>query len=93
MAEFVGLFYGGAILMSLLSTLAGRHDIAFINKINSYKETRPEVGRSCLKSCQRHLSDWYLTPELIPFAICKEGFDTGQRQELVNALIEIPQPA
>jgi hypothetical protein len=91
MAEFVGLFYGGAFLMFSLSTLAARHDIACMNKMNSYKETRPEVARSCLKSCQRHLSDWYLTPKLIPLAICEEGLGTGQRQKLVNALIEIPQ--
>ena len=51
---------------------------------------QPAVLNACLDSCKRHL--WYLTPQLIVFALC-DGLQTGIREQLAKALFDSPKPA
>ena len=91
MSEFIGLFYAEAFLKAPLGASAARNDVKFINDMQKYSSLQPAVSNACLDSCKRHL--WYLTPQLIVFALCDEGLQTGTREQLAKALFDSPKPA
>jgi len=91
MSEFIGLFYAEAFLKAPLGASAARNDVKFTNDMQKYSSVQPAVSNACLHSCKRHL--WYLSPQLIVFALCDEGLQTGIREQLAKALFGSPKPA
>ena len=59
--------------------------------MQKYSSMQPAVSNACLDSCKRHLR--YLTPQVIVFALCDEGLQTGIREQLAKALFDSPKPA
>ena len=89
-AEFVALYYGQAFLRSSIPASAALNDIQFMNSMLTFGKKEPDVAKSCIESCKRHL--WYLTPQLLPFLFCDKSADISLKEDLAKKLLSTPRP-
>ena len=89
-AEFVGLFYMKAFFKVPLPSAAPYTDLIFMSDMVKYRMVQPKLAFQCLQSCYRHL--WYLTPQLVIFALCDKDTDIGEKEEMAKKLFSIPRP-
>ena len=47
-----------------------------------YRMVQPNLAFQCLQSCYRHL--WYLTPQLVIFALGDKDTDIGEKEEVAK---------
>ena len=81
-AEFVALFYAKSFLQSALGPEAPFNDLNLIKAMREYAKLQPEVGATCLRSCNRHL--WYLTPQLVVFALVDHAVPEDNKRKMAT---------
>ena len=84
MAEFVALFYVPSFLQSELGSRAPCNDLELIKNMKIYSRYNPEVAATCLESYNRHL--WYLTHQLVVFALADANVAENTRQKMAVKL-------
>lgn len=84
LAEFVALFYAPVFFKSPLPSSAASNDLLFMEQMKTYAKFAPEISREVIKSCTRHL--WYLTPQLVVFALVDNSTQPEEKQELALKL-------
>lgn len=90
MAHFIALFYTKTFLRTRIACFAPINDFYFFKAILWYKEDCDDIANSVLKSCKRHC--WYLTEELVIFAIFNEHLSSFTRYLLAKTLFNTPKP-
>ena len=73
-----------------LPIAASYTDLIFMSDMVKYWMVQPKLAFQCLQSCYRHL--WYLTPQLVIFALCDKDTDIGEKEEMAKKLFSIPRP-
>ncbi|KZS19689.1 Uncharacterized protein APZ42_013858 [Daphnia magna] len=90
MADFIALYYTHAFLRSRLSTCSPADDMQFLSLMNLYRIQDPSASDICVKSILLHL--WYLTEELVVFAIFDTDLQDSLRQQMVLKLLSFKRP-
>ena len=90
LAEFIGLFYAKAFLLSPLSSSAPKNELDFMVAMRKYRQHKPGMAAVCLTSTERHL--WYLTPRLVVFSLADKSLPSSEREEFAKKLFVTPKP-
>ena len=97
LAEYVALIHAPYFLQSPLAVSAPRQDRDFWIDIHNYKKCFKEgdVEYDMLEAVLRimqmnHL--WYLTEELVIFALFDDNLDDGERKSMAHNLLSTPRP-
>ena len=80
--EFTVFFYARAWFEAPLAAMAARSDLAFISHVLRYYSL--SVVFPLLQACYRQL--WYLTGELVVFALVDDGLPVEEREALAKAI-------
>ena len=90
LVEFIVVFYVRAWLEAPLAATAARSDLNFMKLVlMRYKEEMPALTFSMMAGCYRQL--WYLTAELVVFALADRGVSKEEREKLAQALFNQPR--
>ena len=81
---FISFFYVKIWFESTFAVSAARNDLQFMANMLRYQYQNSGLVWTVLESCNRHL--WYLRPQLIVLALCDEGLEDYQREDLALAL-------
>ena len=84
MTVFISFFYVKIWFESTFAVSAARNDLQFMANMLRYQYQNSGLVWTVLESCNRHL--WYLSPQLIVLALCDEGLEDYQREDLALAL-------
>lgn len=90
MANFIALYYTHAFLRSWLSSCSPAGDLHFLSLMKLYRTQDPSASDICVKSILLHL--WYLTEELVVFAIFDTDIQDSLRQQIVLKLLSCQRP-
>lgn len=90
MANFIALYYTHAFLRSRLSSCSPAGDLHFLSLMKLYRTQDPSASDICVKSILLHL--WYLTEELVVFAIFGTDLQDSLRQQMVLKLPSCQRP-
>lgn len=90
MANFIALFYTKTFLRTRIACFAPVDDFNFFKAMLWYKENCDDIANSALKSCKRHC--WYLTEELVIFAIFNEHLSSFTRHLLAKTFFNTRKP-
>ena len=87
---FLGLFYKSLWMSSTLGADALANDLQFIKAIMVFKRTDPEIAQAVLQRHQNH--KWYLTQEVVPFALFSSRLSDKEKQDIVVKLHTTEKP-
>lgn len=68
--QFVAIFYAPYWFECPLASEAALNDLQFFNRMLKYKNVDDDIASAAISAFNRHL--WYLTEELVPFALCSK---------------------
>ena len=87
MANFIALFYSKLFLRSRISVFAPTDDLQFLSAMHWYKQEDMVIANAVIPSIHRHL--WYLTEQLIVFALFYESLSNFTRGLMAKKLFSI----
>ena len=90
MADFIAIYYTKAFLESRLASKTPAGDLKFLHQMNLYRTQDASAAAICVKSILNHL--WYLTEELVVFAIFDTDLPATVRKAMVLKLLSIHRP-
>jgi muconolactone delta-isomerase len=90
MANFIALSYTEAFLKSRLASAAPSSDLKFPSLMKISARENKSAAELCVKSVLNHL--WYLSEELVVFAIFENDLPSALRLDMVPRLLCILRP-
>ena len=90
MSKFVILLYGQYFLETALTSSAPRLDLQFWRNAKRYEVIDVDISIAVVNSVYRQM--FYLTEELIAFALCDENVSHSDKEDIVRALIRADRP-
>ncbi len=90
MSTFIAVYHSRAFLQSRLSTIAPSIDLKYLTDMKIYAKEDAEAAEMAIKSVLNHL--WYLTEEVVVFAIFDKELPVTLREAMVKKLLSIPRP-
>ena len=96
LAEYIALLHAPYLLKSPLASRAPRHDGDFFLDVCAYKQCFDVYSKQQLmimavqESIRNHL--WYLTDELVVFALFDKGLSEIERKSIAMKLVSFPRP-
>lgn len=86
MANFIALFHAKAFLLSRISVIAPKVYHQYIADMQWYRDTDKITSDAAIQSCNRHL--WYLTEELVIFAMFDDEMSPIERSDMALKLYD-----
>ncbi|KAG0727188.1 hypothetical protein GWK47_004054 [Chionoecetes opilio] len=87
---FLGLFYTPMWMSSTLAADAPANDLQFMKDMMKFKRTDPEIAQAVLQKLENH--KWYLTQEVVPFALFGSRLSDKEKQALLSKLHATEKP-
>ena len=91
MANFIAICYTEAFLASRIATKAPYVDLKFRSLMEIYKKEDKAIAVEAIKSINNHW--WYMTEELVIFALFDKEFHEDTKNEMVQRLLYFPPPS
>ena len=87
---FLSLFYTSRWLKASTGADAPMNDLQFIHDMLEYRSIDREVADIALDKLSNHR--WYLTEELVPFALFSNIVPDNMKQNIASKLMSVPEP-
>lgn len=88
--RFLALFYTPVWMSATSAADAPVRDLQLYQDMLRYKKTDSEVAKAVLEKLENHR--WYLTQEVVPFALCSSMLNNKQKQDLAAQLHATEKP-
>ena len=87
--DFVAIFYSSFWFQSPSASEAAYNDLMFYKTMLKYQSSSKlgNIAHNAAKAPSRHL--WYLTEELIPFALCSKQLACEEKEVLARRMFQI----
>ena len=87
--DFVAISYSSFWFLSPLASEAAYNDLMFYKTMLKYQSssTLGNIAHNAAKALSRHL--WYLTEELIPFALCSKQLASEEKEVLARRMFQL----
>ena len=90
MSKLVILLFGRYFLETALTSSAPRLDLQFWQNAKRYEVIDVDISIAVINSVYRQM--FYLTEELIAFALCNKNVSHSDKEDIVRALIRADRP-
>ena len=90
MSTFIAVFHSAAFLRSRLCSIAPAQDLKYLSLMKFYLTEDESAAKIAIKSIMLHL--WYITEELVIFAIFDKELADEVRENMVRKLLSTNRP-